>query len=68
MAVYKDMYLHLFRSVEQAARLLEERGALGVRGALLLLRKAQADCEELYLDCEDPVLTVLPPREDAAQP
>lgn len=68
MANYREMYIHLFQSAEQAARLLEERGALGVRGALLLLRKAQADCEELYLDCEDPVLTVLPPREDAAQP
>lgn len=64
MAVYKDMYLHLFRSVERAARLLEERGALGVQGALLLLRKAQAECEDLYLDDEEPVITALPPQEN----
>lgn len=64
MANYREMYIHLFQSAERAARLLEERGALGVRAALLLLRKAQADCEELYLDYEDPVITALPPRED----
>lgn len=64
MANYREMYIHLFQSAERAARLLEERGALGVQGALLLLRKAQAECEDLYLDDEEPVITVLPPQEN----
>lgn len=66
MANYREMYIHLFQSAERAARLLEERGALGVQGALLLLRKAQAECEDLYLDDEEPVITALPPQENAS--
>lgn len=42
---YKELYLHLFRETEKAIRILQ---------------KAQADCEELFLQQEPTVLTLLP--------
>ena len=39
---YKELYLHLFRETEKAIRILQ---------------KAQADCEELFLQQEPTVLT-----------
>ena len=44
MPNYKEMYLHLIRETEKATR---------------ILIKAQQDCEELYLNAPEPVLTVL---------
>lgn len=46
MADYKEMYLHMAREVEKAAR---------------ILRQAQLDCEELYINFPEPELTVLEP-------
>lgn len=38
MADYKEMYLHLFREVEKAVRILQQ---------------AQLDCEEMYISAPD---------------
>ena len=48
MADYKEMYFTLFRACEQAEKILIE---------------AQQKCEELYLDSEEPKLTVLKKEE-----
>lgn len=47
---YKELYLKMVRASEEAIN---------------LLLAAQQECEELYLDDPEPVLTVMPtPRED----
>ena len=48
MADYKEMYFTLFRACEEAERILIE---------------AQQKCEALYLDSEEPALTVLQRKE-----
>lgn len=45
MPDWKEMYLTLMRSTEQAVRVLTE---------------AQQKCEELYIEEEEPALTLLP--------
>lgn len=52
MPDYKEMYLKLFRAAENAINILIE---------------AQQECEELYLNSEEPELKILPsakPEED----
>ena len=44
MEIYKSMYLHLFNAVTDALRLLP-----GESKAAALLRRAQSDCEEIYV-------------------
>ena len=44
MPDYKEMYLKLMRATEQAIRILIE---------------AQQECEELYLNAEEPALVIL---------
>lgn len=44
MADYREMYLHMAREVEKAARILQQ---------------AQLDCEELYINSPEPELMVL---------
>ena len=53
MPDYKEMYLHLMRETEKAAR---------------ILIKAQQDCEELYLSAPEPELTVLGPPSAGGTP
>lgn len=45
MPDYKEMYLHLMRETEKSIRILIE---------------AQQECERLYLESKEPVLSVLP--------
>jgi len=42
---YKKMYLHLFNAVTDALRLMP-----GSIKAAELLRQAQSDCEEMYME------------------
>ena len=44
MADYREMYIKLFQETTRA---------------ILILQKAQQDCEEMYLSAPDPKLTVL---------
>lgn len=48
--MYKNMYYHLFNAVSDALKSLE-RGA--VEEACGLLKRAQQETEELYLDGEE---------------
>jgi len=45
MPDYKEMYLHLMRETEKSIRILIE---------------AQRECERMYLEAEEPQLTLLP--------
>ena len=47
MADYRQMYVLMFRASEYAVRLLEAGDA---ENALLALRIAQLQCENIYLD------------------
>lgn len=47
MADYRQMYVVMFRASECAARLLEQGE---VENALMTLRAAQLQCENIYLD------------------
>ena len=49
MPDYKEMYLHLMRETEKSIRILIE---------------AQQECERLYLESTEPVLTILPCASD----
>lgn len=45
--IFKKLYLQLFNSVTDALRLIE-RGE--IQTAVAVLRRAQADCEERYME------------------
>ena len=49
--MYRKMYTHLFNAVTDA---LEEMERQNFGAARQLLVQAQQDCEELYLDAEEP--------------
>lgn len=49
--VYKQMYLKLFNAVTDALTQLEENGSL--IDAINILKQAQIDCEEIYLDSDE---------------
>ena len=49
MPDYKEMYLTMFRSSEQARKHLE--------AAEQIIIKAQQQCEELYMEEDAPILT-----------
>lgn len=49
MPDYQELYLKLFRETSKAIE---------------LLIKAQQDCEELYINAEEPKLTPLPQKQD----
>ena len=54
MATYKEMYFHLFTMTEYAMdALLAEEYDL----AYETLYAAQLDCEEMYLENDDPLIT-----------
>lgn len=48
MNEYKEMYVTLFRAVTLAIRILEDRK--NIPQAVLLLKEAQVQCEDLYLN------------------
>ena len=49
MPDYKEMYLHLMRETEKSIRILVE---------------AQRECERLYLEAEEPQITLLAFKQD----
>ena len=54
MTDYKEMYLHLFRETEKAARILQQ---------------AQLDCEEIYINTSGPKPVPLEgPEEPESEP
>ena len=58
MATYKEMYFHLFAMVEDAmSALLFDDYSL----AYEILYAAQLDCEEMYLENDDPLITEIIP-------
>lgn len=48
--LYKKLYLHLFNAVTDA---LERMNRLDYASAEYILKKAQQDCEEIYISEED---------------
>ncbi len=50
MEIYKKMYYHLFNSITDALAALEQQN---FGAAAEILRQAQIDSEELFLDAED---------------
>ena len=48
--MYKKMYLHLFNAVTDS---LDAMTRMNYGEAYQLLKKAQAECEDIYLDGED---------------
>ena len=48
MNIYEKMYLELFNAVTDALKLLEEESEASV-----LLKKAQMECEQIYIEAED---------------
>ena len=48
--MYKNMYFHLFNAVTDALRQMERQN---FGAAAEILRQAQIDSEEIYLDAED---------------
>jgi len=50
MQIYQKMYLLLFNAVTDALSSMEQQN---FGQAAQLLKNAQADCEELFLDAED---------------
>lgn len=67
MATYKEMYFHLFAMTEYAidALLVDD-----YKLAYDVLCTAQQECEEMYLENDDPLITEIipfpenPPKED----
>ncbi|MBQ3258054.1 MAG: hypothetical protein IJA67_11680 [Oscillospiraceae bacterium] len=55
MESYKEMYLLLFRAVEQARRILTEEEFTRSNGhkAVQILAAAQMECERIYIECGD---------------
>ena len=53
MEPFKKPYLLLFNRVTDALELLETQGAKGLEPVKALLRQAQIDAEELYIDYGD---------------
>ena len=50
MADYQQMYVLMFRAAECAARLLKEGD---VQNALLAIRVAQLQCENIYIETSE---------------
>ncbi len=48
--MYKKMYLHLFNAVTDS---LDAMTGMNYGKAYQLLKEAQAECEEMYLDAAD---------------
>jgi len=51
MATYKEMYFHLFAMTENAINALIDKDC---DLALNILLDAQIECEEMFLECDDP--------------
>ncbi len=56
--VYKEMYLKLFNAVTDALAEIDEN--FNIVNAVHILKKAQFDCEEIYLSAEDEEPKIIP--------